>query len=65
MGHVERLEEHGCAVIEYFQITSHFYIGLFARYIRARDKMLKKSTESTAWRYSALKYSYMPCSRFL
>ena len=27
--------------------------------------MLKKSTESTARRYSILIYSYMPCSRFL
>ena len=34
-------------------------------YVRARDKKLKKSTESTAMGCSVLKYSYMPCSRFL
>ena len=40
-------------------------VQLLVSFSRAREKMLKKSTESTAWRYSALKYSYMPCSRFL
>lgn len=35
-----------------------------AFHTRARDKNLKKWTESTARRYSTLIYSYISCSRF-
>ena len=53
------------AKLEVSIIHYQLYIINYTLFSRARDKKLKKSTESTARGCRILKYSYMPCSRFL